>query len=116
MSQLKKERLEATMQKELSLILRDEVKDPALRMCTVTSVTLTNDLSIAKVYISFMEHEKRGMDALERSKGFIRSKLAHVLKIRKCPELHFVVDDSLEYGNHIEELIRKIHKEEEEKQ
>ncbi|WP_173326533.1 30S ribosome-binding factor RbfA [Sharpea azabuensis] len=116
MSQLKKERLEATMQKELSLILRDEVKDPALRMCTVTSVTVTNDLSIAKVYISFMEHEKRGMDALERSKGFIRSKLAHVLKIRKCPELHFVVDDSLEYGNHIEELIRKIHKEEEEKQ
>lgn len=116
MSQLKKERLEATMQKELSLILRDEVKDPALRMCTVTSVTVTNDLSIAKVYISFMEHEKRGMDALERSKGFIRSKLAHVLKIRKCPELHFVVDDSLEYGNHIEELIRKLHKEEEEKQ
>lgn len=93
MSQLKKERLEATMQKELSLILRDEVKDPALRMCTVTSVTVTNDLSIAKVYISFMEHEKRGMDALERSKGFIRSKLAHVLKIRKCPELHLVVDD-----------------------
>ena len=116
MSQLKKERLEATMQKELSIILRDEVKDPALRMCTVTSVTVTNDLSIAKVYISFMEHEKRGMDALERSKGFIRSKLAHVLKIRKCPELHFVVDDSLEYGNHIEELIRKIHKAEEEKQ
>ena len=116
MSQLKKERLEATMQKELSLILRDEVKDPALRMCTVTSVTVTNDLSIAKIYVSFMEHEKRGMDALERSKGFIRSKLAHVLKIRKCPELHFVVDDSLEYGNHIEELIRKLHKPEEEKQ
>ena len=108
MSQLKKERLEATMQKELSLILRDEVKDPALRMCTVTSVTVTNDLSIAKVYISFMEHEKRGMDALERSKGFIRSKLAHVLKIRKCPELHFVVDDSLEYGAKIDSIIKEL--------
>ncbi len=110
MSNVKKDRLEASMHKELSLILRDEVKDPALRMCTVTDIKCSNDLSHAKIFVSFINHEKRGMEALERSKGFIRSKLASKLKIRKCPELHFEVDSSLEYGNHIEDLIRQLHK------
>ena len=49
------------------------------------------------------------MEALERSKGFIRNLLAKKLKVRKCPELHFVLDTSLEYGNKIESIINSLH-------
>lgn len=110
MVNLKKNRLEAYMSKELSIILRDEVKDPALKMCTIISVKCSNDLSHAKIFVSFIEHKKRGLEALERSKGFIRSQLARRLNIRKCPELHFEADTSLEYRNHIEELLKNLHK------
>ncbi|MEE0492109.1 30S ribosome-binding factor RbfA [Catenibacterium sp.] len=109
MASLKVDKMNHYIMKELSLILRDEVKDPALRMCTVTSVSCTNDMSVAKVYVTFMKNQGKGLRALERCKGFIRSQLARRLKIRKCPELIFKVDESLEYGNRIEELIKNLH-------
>ncbi len=105
---LKTERMNHFILRELSLIIRDEVKDPAVSLCTITAVECTSDLSIAKIYVTFMKNAGRGMEALERSKGFIRSQLAHKLKIRKCPELHFMLDNSLEYGNHIESLIDNL--------
>lgn len=61
-NQVKVSRTNALILRELSLILRDEVKDPAVKTVTVTAVECTNDLSIAKVYVSFMEHNKRSMD------------------------------------------------------
>lgn len=109
-NKIKVERTNAFILRELSLILKNEVKDPACRAVTVTAVECTNDLSIAKVYVSFMEHNKRCMQALERSKGFIRSKLSKKLKLRKCPELQFIQDTSISYGNHIDELIAQLHK------
>ena len=87
MASLKVDKMNHYIMKELSLILRDEVKDPALRM----------------------KNQGKGLQALERCKGFIRSQLARRLKIRKCPELIFKVDESLEYGNRIEELIKNLH-------
>jgi ribosome-binding factor A len=57
-----------------------------------------------------MNHSKRGLEALQRSKGFIRSQLSKKLNVRKCPELNFVKDESLEYGNHIEELLANLNK------
>ena len=56
-----------------------------------------------------MKNQGKGLQALDRCKGFIRSQLARRLKIRKCPELIFKVDESLEYGNRIEELIKNLH-------
>jgi len=109
MSNVRKDRVEASISRNLSLILRDEVKDPALRLCTVTQVSCSSDLSVARVYVMFTKHPGKGMQALERSKGFIRSRLAKSLDIRKCPELIFKQDDSLDYGNHIEDLIRQMH-------
>ena len=87
------------------MILKNEVRDRDLRMCTITAVETKNDLSISKVYVTFLGknyNQEKGMEALERSKGFIRNLLAKKLKVRKCPELHFVLDTSLEYGNKIE--------------
>lgn len=107
---LKKEKMNNIIQRELSEILQMEVKDPAIGFCTITGVETTNDLSIAKIYVSFLnKNKKKGMEALEHSKGFIRTLLAKRLTIRKCPELQFVLDTSLEYGNKIESIIEELH-------
>ena len=108
---LKKDKLSGIIQRELSQILQVEVRDPKIGFCTITAVDLTNDLSIAKIYVTFLGLDynvRKGMEALERSKGFIRSLLAKRLTIRKVPELHFVHDTSLEYGNKIEKIIDDI--------
>ena len=104
---LKTDRINTQILREVSLILQNEVRDRDLRMCTITAVETTNDLSISKVYVTFLGknyNQEKGMEALERSKGFIRK-----LKVRKCPELHFVLDTSLEYGNKIESIINSLH-------
>lgn len=106
---LKKDKMNGIIQRELSDILQTEVRDPAIGFCTITDVDITNDLSIAKIYVSFLnKNTKKSMDALERSKGFIRSLLAKRLTIRKCPEIHFILDTSLEYGNKIDSIIEEL--------
>ena len=111
---IKIDRINSQIQREISLILQNEVRDKDLRMCTITAVETTNDLSISKVYVTFLGNcydQKHGLAALERSKGFIRNLLAKKLKIRKCPELHFILDTSLEYGIKIENILKEIHRE-----
>src|SRR5699024_6746459 len=109
---LKKEKVSGIIQRELSQILQMEVRDPKIGFCTITAVDLTNDLSIAKIYVTFLGKDfdtRKGMQALERSKGFIRSLLSKHLTIRKVPELHFVNDTSLQYGNKIEKIIDDLY-------
>lgn len=106
---LKKDKMNNIVLRELSSILQTEVRDPSIGFCTITSVDITNDLSIAKVYVSFLnKNTKKSMDALERSKGYIRSLLAKRLTIRKCPEIYFYLDTSLEYGNKINSIIDEL--------
>lgn len=108
---LKKERLDMILQREISSILQFEMKDPKLGFVTVTDVQCTNDLSQAKVYVSFLGKQERndaGMRILNRSKGFIRSTLAKKLTIRKTPDLIFIQDKSLEQGNRIEKILHDI--------
>ena len=83
---LKTERINAQILREVSLILQNEVRDRDLRLCTITAVETTNDLSISKFMLLFRKNynQEKGMEALERSKGFIRNLLAKKLKIRKC--------------------------------
>lgn len=108
-SGIEKEKMNNIIQRELSDILQMEVRDPKIGFCTITAVDVTNDLSIAKIYVSFLnKNTKESIDALNRSKGFIRSILAKRLTVRKCPELHFILDTSLEYGNKIENIINEI--------
>ena len=109
---LKKDKMNGIIQRELSQILQFEVKNSKIGFCTITAVETTKDLSIAKVYVTFLgkddtNYDKK-MEALERSKGFIRSLLAKRLTIRKVPELKFVLDTSLEYGNRIEKIINDL--------
>ncbi len=108
---IKKDKLNNIIQRELSSIIQTEVKNSAVGFCTITGVEVTSDLSYAKVYVSFLnKNTKKSLEALEKSKGFIRSTLARRLTVRKCPELIFVLDTSLDYGNKIESIIDEINK------
>lgn len=105
---VKAEKISGIIQKEVSEIIQFTLKDPKIGFITITDVTVTGDLSIAKIYVSFLgqkAREEAGMKALERSKGFIRSELAKRMTIRKVPQLIFLIDDSLEKGNKIERII-----------
>lgn len=105
------ERLAKTLSKELSILLSREVRDENLCAVTVTEVRVTNDLSYATVYYIVPEYLKdKIVSSLNKAKGYLRSELAHRVKARKMPELIFKYDEALEYGNHINEIINKLNK------
>jgi ribosome-binding factor A len=96
------------IQRELSLLVRTEVKDPGLsQLLTITAVDVTRDLSIARVYITVLEASQResSMIALQRAGGFLRSQLAARLSIRAVPQLRFLYDESVERGERLSGLI-----------
>ena len=108
---LKRERLDMTIQREISNILQFDLKNPKLGFVTVTDVQCSKDLSVAKIYVSFLGKQERndaGLRVLNHSKGYIRTELSKRLKIRKTPELVFIQDKSLEQGNRIEKILHEI--------
>ena len=114
MAYIKIERLNHVYQEEISLILLREVKNQELKFVTITGVDITNDLSLARVYYTVLNEDKKELieKSLLKAASFIRTKLAARVNIRHTPELKFIYDDSIEYGEHIEKIIEKIHKEE----
>lgn len=111
MSNVRVHRVGEQIKKEMVRILQRELKDPRIGFVTVTGVEMTGDLQQAKVYISVMGDEEQKMNTLEglsRAKGFIRSEIGKVVKLRKTPELIFQFDESIEYGNKIEKLLQQI--------
>lgn len=112
MSNNKLERLESQIRREISNILQNEVKNSKFGFVTVTDVEVTSDYSFANVYVSFLNtKEVSAMDRLEeinRVKGFVRTQLSQRLKIRKTPDLIFKIDDSIDQGNRIDELLAEI--------
>ena len=111
MSSIKIERLNHTIQQEISLILQTEVKDEHIKFVTITGVDTTSDLSFSKIYYTVLDKEKMDStkEALEKASSFIRTKLAERIDIRHTPELTFIYDTSIAYGEHIEEIIENIH-------
>lgn len=116
MASIKIERLNHTYQEEISMILMREVKDQHIKFVTITGVDITSDLSFAKVYYTVLDQDKKEETkvALEKAAPFIRTKLAERVDIRHTPELKFVYDTSIEYGEHIDAIIEEIHEKSEE--
>ena len=114
MSSIKIERLNHTIQQEISMILQTEVKDEHIKFVTITGVDTTSDLSFSKIYYTVLDKDKidSTKDALEKASSFIRTKLAERIHIRHTPELKFIYDTSIAYGEHIEEIIENIHEKE----
>lgn len=108
---LRATRVGEQMKKELSDIIGRKLKDPRIGFVTVTDVRVTGDLQQAKVYISVYgdeEQRQNTLKGLENAKGFIRSEIGQRIRLRKTPEIFFEIDESIEYGNRIEQLIRQI--------
>ena len=107
-------RINQEIVKELSEIIRSEVKDPRVGMMTsVTGADATTDLKSCKVYISVLGGEEelsRTMEGLNACKGFLRRMLAQNLNLRNTPELFFVADRSIEYGTHIAGILDEMHR------
>jgi len=110
---VKIERLESSFVKEISYILMQEIKDDDIKFVTITDCEITNDLSFAKVYFTVLNESKKEstIKALNHAKSFIRGQLSKRVQMRHTPELTFVFDESIEYGNHIEKIIEKINEE-----
>jgi ribosome-binding factor A len=105
------------MKKEISEIIGRKLKDPRVGFVTVTDVDVTGDLQQAKVYITTLgndEERHNTLKGLEKATGFIRSELGRRIQLRVTPELVFEFDRSVEYGNHIEDLLAKVRVEEKE--
>jgi ribosome-binding factor A len=104
-------RVAGRIREEVSLILQNRVRDPGLESVTVTDVSVTPDLSTARIRYTVMggEGERRAaVEALRRCKGFIRRELGKELRMRLLPEVSFQYDESLETGMRIERLLREI--------
>jgi ribosome-binding factor A len=101
-------RVARQIQQELSLILEEQLKDPRVGMVTLTSVQMTPDLRLARVYFSRLGEADERLEAkaaLEHAAGFLRRELGHRLRLRYLPELRFFIDDSLERYDRISDLL-----------
>lgn len=96
------------MHRRLSELLRFETKDPGLADVSLTTVELSRDLSVAKIYFSLLKPDADpapALDGLKRASGFLRSKLGAELLVRHVPELRWVHDDSIAHAAKISKLI-----------
>ena len=107
---IKIERLNHAIQEEISMIIMREVKDENIKFVTITGVDTTSDLSYAKVYYTVLDISKMDetKEALEKASPFIRKCLAERIEVRHTPELKFIYDTSILYGEHIDNLIEQI--------
>lgn len=109
---IKNTRINGEVQRELSSIIRMELKDPRIHpMTSVVSVEVAPDLKQAKVYISVLGNETEANDTirgLKSAAAFIRGQLAKKLNLRNTPEIHFILDQSIEYGVNMSKLIDDV--------
>lgn len=106
------ERISEEVKKEISDIIRTEIKDPRVAaMCSVIDAEVTPDLRYAKVFISILgnEEEKAStLKGLNSASGFIRKELGARMDMRYTPEITFTIDQSIEHGAHILKILNDI--------
>lgn len=101
-------RVAEQIQRELAELLRLEVKDPRVGMITLTDVEVSGDYAHAKVFFTLLGDEtriKEALKGLQSAAGFLRSEVAHRMKLRVMPQLHFIHDTSIENGMRLDQLI-----------
>ncbi len=105
------ERLAEAIKKEISDLLRDELKDPRIGFVSITSVEVSKDLRYAAVYASVFgepEQQKASIEALQKAHGFIRGELGRRIRLRYTPEITFKLDHSISHGTKILALIEEV--------
>ncbi len=113
MTNIKIERWNHLFVKEISEIIKNEIKDKQIDFVTITDCDITTDLSYAKVYFTVLDDSKKDdiEKALNKASSYIRGQLSQRVEIRHTPQLRFIYDESIDYGNKIEEIIDEIHQE-----
>lgn len=119
MKSLRAERLSAEYQKAVYEVISMKLKYKTDRIRGIVSITkadVSPDLKNAKIYVSVLGKDAQEADAtfaaICEHAGFIRYELAHMMQMRTVPELHFLLDDTMEYGDKIDRIIKEIHKDE----
>ena len=109
---IKNTRINGEVQRELSNIIHNEIKDPRIHpMTSVVTVEVAPDLKTGKAYISVLGDEKAQQDTiagLKSAEGYIRRELAHTVNLRNTPEIRFILDQSIEYGVRMSRLIDEV--------
>ncbi len=116
MSDIKIKRIASQIAKEVSDILQNESRDYNFKTVTITGASVTSDLSFAKVYFTLIndEDKQKVQKELNEAAGFIRKEIAERIEVRHTPKISFYYDESIEYGNNIERIIKNLHEEKEE--
>lgn len=116
MSYPREKRLAEEIKKIVSNIIRDELRDPRVSsMTSIIEVDLTRDLRYVYIYVSILgddEEKKETMEGLTRASGFIRREIGKNIKARYTPEVIFKLDNSIERGIHMYNMITKVSKQE----
>ena len=110
------ERVGDLIKREISEMLIRGIKDPRIGLATITKVTISDDLRVAKVYFSIVGGEadrERARRGLVSATGFIKREVGKRIRLRYVPEIVFEFDPSLEYADHINRLIQELHEQEE---
>ena len=108
------ERVNGELQRQIAKVIANDIRDPRLQgaIVSVTNVHTTPDLKYAKVHLSVYadsdEKKKEAFDTVVRSRSFIRNKIKESVQIRLMPELHFVIDNSCDYGMHIDKILSNM--------
>lgn len=106
------QRVADQIQKELALLVQQELKDPRVGMITIADVTVSRDFAFANVYYTVLHTDgsidhKETQETLERAAGFLRTELGHMMKLRAVPKLRFHYDETVDKGRHVSSLIEK---------
>lgn len=107
-------RVAKEIQRQLSVILRDDLKDPRIGFTTITRVTITEDLRSAKVYFTALGggvRENNALAALNQANGFIRRLIGQRINLRLTPEITFKLDKGINSGFTVDEILRQLEKE-----
>lgn len=104
-------RIDEELKKEISSIITYDLKNPNITgMISVTKAKITPDLKYAQVYVSILNSKnvKETFAALKKSSGFVRTEVAKRINLRITPEIIFILDDSMEYGERIDKILKEI--------
>ena len=114
MTNYRNRRVAQEILKEVNQMLRKTVRDPRVEDVNITDVQVTGDLQQATIYYSILSDlasdKKAAQTGLDKSTGLIRRELGKVLTLYKTPEIVFELDESVAYGNKIDEMLRNLNR------
>lgn len=114
MSSLRSEKIADELRKEISLIINKETKDPRLQKINITAVKVSDDIGVANVFYTIIGESINIVESeinpkiLKKFAGMVRSKLSKTMNLRRVPIINFRFDESIEYSENIEKLLKKL--------